>query len=126
MGSAAVAPPPPPVADSKDVLKLSKSEAGKGGSAGKAGGSADRDRINALQEEVTAKDKALREAQSRVNDLEKQIRVVMRVLRHQVHEQLPLERGEPPAELLVLVLCERAHVGIGARAQLGRGGDVAL
>ena len=41
-------------------------------------------------------------------------------------EHLPLERGEPPGELLVLVLGERAHLGIGARAQLRGGGDVAL
>jgi pilus assembly protein FimV len=66
--------PASPAADSKDVPKLPRlryAAAGKGGS---------RDRLNALQEEVTAKDKALKEAQSRVADLEKQIRDMQRLL----------------------------------------------
>jgi len=76
--SAAVTPPAPPSAPSSDVLKLSKSDAGgKAGAGGKGGG---QDRVNALQEEVTAKDKALKEAQSRVSDLEKQIRDMQRLL----------------------------------------------
>ena len=76
--SAAVTPPAPPSAEPKDVLKLSKSDsAGKAGGAGKGGG---QDRVNALQEEVTAKDKALKEAQSRVADLEKQIQQMQRLL----------------------------------------------
>ena len=81
MGSAAVAPPPSPSTDTnKDVLKLSKTDSSaKAGAAGKGGG-ADRERLNALQEEVTAKDKALKEAQSRVSDLEKQIRDMQRLL----------------------------------------------
>ena len=77
--SAAVTPPPAPVTDSnKDVLKLSKSDTGKGtAAAGKAG---DQARIAALQEDLTAKDKALAEAKSRVSDLEKQIRDMQRLL----------------------------------------------
>jgi pilus assembly protein FimV len=75
VSSAAVTPPPPPSAEAKDVLKLSKSDAGKSG-AGKGG----QDRVNALQEEVTAKDKALREANSRVTALESQIRDMQRLL----------------------------------------------
>ena len=62
VGSAAVTPPAPPSNEGKDVLKLSKSDSGKSG-AGTKGGAASQDRVNALQEEVTAKDKALREAQ---------------------------------------------------------------
>ena len=38
VGTAAVAPPPAPAAESKDVLKLSKTEGAKGGAAGKGGG----------------------------------------------------------------------------------------
>ena len=79
VGSAAVTPPPTPAPDAKDVLKLSKSDAGKPATGSKAGG-ASQDRINALQEEVTAKDKALKEAQSRVSDLEKQIRDMQRLM----------------------------------------------
>jgi pilus assembly protein FimV len=77
VSTAAVTPPAPPTSEPKDVLKLSKSESKAG--AGK-GGAGNADRVNALQEEVTAKDKALKEAQSRVADLEKQIRDMQRLL----------------------------------------------
>jgi pilus assembly protein FimV len=81
IASAAVTPPAPPAAASSDVLKLSKSDAGKAGaSKGAGGGAASQDRVNALQEEVTAKDKALKDSQSRVADLEKQIRDMQRLL----------------------------------------------
>jgi pilus assembly protein FimV len=77
VATAAVAPPIAPAAEPKDVLKLSKSESGKGGA---GAGKASQDRLNALQEEVTAKDKALKESQSRVADLEKQIRDMQKLL----------------------------------------------
>lgn len=77
IGGVAVAPPAPAPSEGKDQLKLSKSDSGKGGAAGKGGG---QDRVNALQEEVIAKDKALKESQSRVADLEKQIRDMQRLL----------------------------------------------
>jgi pilus assembly protein FimV len=76
ISSAAVTPPPSSAPASGDVLKLSKSEAGK---AGARAGAATQERMNALQEELTAKDKALRESQSRVADLEKQIRDMQRL-----------------------------------------------
>jgi pilus assembly protein FimV len=78
VGSAAVSPPPAPAVESKDVLKLSKTEGAKGAAAGKGG--ATQDRLNAMQEELTAKDKSLKEAQSRVVDLEKQIRDMQRLV----------------------------------------------
>ena len=78
VASAAVTPPPPPSSQGTDVLKLSRTDAGKG-APGK-GGAGSQDRVNALQEEVTAKDKALKESQSRVADLEKQIRDMQRLL----------------------------------------------
>jgi hypothetical protein len=67
VGTAAFAPAAPPSAEPKDTLKLSKSDtaAGKGAGASKGGG-ASQDRVNALQEEVASKDRALRESQSRV------------------------------------------------------------
>jgi pilus assembly protein FimV len=78
VASAAVPPPAPAPSEGKDQLKLSKSDAGKAGSAsGKGGG---QERVNALQEEVIAKDKALKESQSRVTELEKQIRDMQRLL----------------------------------------------
>jgi len=77
VSTAAVAPPAPPSAEPKDTLKLSRTDSGKAGAAGKAAGT---ERLNALQEEVTAKDKALKESQSRVADLEKQIRDMQRLI----------------------------------------------
>ena len=78
--SAAVTPPAPPASTSSDTLKLSKSDAsGKAGST-KGGGSANPERLNQLQEDLVAKDKALRESQSRVADLEKQIQDMQRLL----------------------------------------------
>ena len=76
VSSAAVTPPPAANAPSGDVLRLSKSEGGNAAST-RAGG---QDRLNAMQEELTAKDKALRESQSRVADLEKQIRDMQRLV----------------------------------------------
>ena len=79
VASAAVSPPPSVSKDPKDVLKLSKTEGAKGAAAaGKGGGT--QDRLSAMQEEITAKDQALREAQSRVADLEKQIRDMQRLV----------------------------------------------
>ena len=78
VAAAAVTPPPAPAAESKDVLKLSKTEAAKTGAAGKAG--SPQDRAGALQEELIARDKALKESQSRVADLEKQIRDMQRLV----------------------------------------------
>ena len=79
VGTAAVAPPAPPSAEPKDMLKLSKSDVG--GKAGSAkGGGASQDRINALQEEVASKDRALKESQSRVADLERQIQQMQRLI----------------------------------------------
>ena len=76
VSSAAVTPPPAANAPSGDVLRLSKSEGGNAAST-RGGG---QDRLNAMQEELTAKDKALRESQSRVADLEKQIRDMQRLM----------------------------------------------
>ncbi|NJD86875.1 MAG: hypothetical protein FIB05_02510, partial [Betaproteobacteria bacterium] len=90
VGAAAVAPPPAPAAESKDVLKLSKTEGAKAGAAGKG---ATQERLNALQEEVTAKDKALKESQSRVADLEKQIRDMQRLI--DLKGAAPGKPGEP-------------------------------
>ncbi|MEO7741693.1 MAG: FimV/HubP family polar landmark protein [Usitatibacter sp.] len=78
VASAAVTPPPSPAAENKDVLKLSKSDAGKGATATGKGGN--QNRLNAMQEDLVAKDNALRESQSRVADLEKQIRDMQRLL----------------------------------------------
>ncbi|MCM2327522.1 MAG: hypothetical protein NDI88_06520 [Lysobacter sp.] len=89
VGGVAVAPPPAPPADTKDVLKLSKTDGAKGAAAGKGGA---QDRVNALQEELTAKDKALQEAQSRVSDLEKQIRDMQRLV--DLKAAAPVKPGE--------------------------------
>lgn len=74
-GKIAVAKPDKPTAPaaSGDQLKIAKSDsaAGKAGSAG-AKGSA-QDQLNSLKEESIAKDNRLKEANSRVSELEKQI-----------------------------------------------------
>ena len=74
-GKITVAKPdvPAPAAASKDQLKIAKTDGvpGKVGSAGAVGGA--QDQANALKEEKIAKENALKEASSRVTDLEKQI-----------------------------------------------------
>ena len=62
-----------PAVAPKDQLKIAKTDGtpGKVGSAGAAGGT--QDQINALKEEKIARENALKEANSRVADLEKQI-----------------------------------------------------
>lgn len=91
VGAAAVSPPAPPPAEAKDVLKLSKTDGAKGAAAG--AGAATQERLNAMQEELTAKDKALKEAQSRVSDLEKQIRDMQRLV--DLKGGAPVKPGEP-------------------------------
>ena len=75
--SAAVTPPPAPSAAPNDTLRISKSDSASGKA---AAGKASQERLNALQEELTAKNNALQESQSRVADLEKQIREMQRLL----------------------------------------------
>ena len=60
----------------KDVLKLSKGEAAGKGDAGKGNGAeakALKEKLAAAQDEAVAKDKALKEANSRISDLDKNI-----------------------------------------------------
>jgi pilus assembly protein FimV len=91
VATASVAPPVAPAAEPKDVLKLSKTDTGKGAAAGKGG--SPQDRTNALQEELTARDKSLKEAQSRVADLEKQIRDMQRLV--DLKSGAPAKPAEP-------------------------------
>ena len=74
-GKITVAKPdtPVPAVAAKDQLKIAKTDGapGKVGSAGASGGA--QDQINALKEEKIARENALKEANSRVADLEKQI-----------------------------------------------------
>jgi pilus assembly protein FimV len=73
-GKIAVAKPdkPTPAAATGDQLKIAKSEAATG-KAGGAGAKGTQDQINAMKEEAIAKDNQVKEANSRVKDLEKQI-----------------------------------------------------
>ena len=60
----------------KDVLKLSKGQTDTSkGTAGKGA-----DKLNAMQEEVAARDRALQDAQTRISELEKQITEMRRLL----------------------------------------------
>lgn len=65
---------PAAMAAPKDVLKLSKSEAAKAAD-GKA-----QQRVQALEEEVAAKNRALQEAQDRVGQLEKTVQDLQRLM----------------------------------------------
>ncbi|HEX9391590.1 MAG TPA: FimV/HubP family polar landmark protein [Usitatibacteraceae bacterium] len=81
-GKIAVAKPdkPAPAAASADQLKIAKmdSAAGKPGSAGAKGGT--QDQLNALKEEAIARENQLKEANSRVTDLEKQIKDMRKLM----------------------------------------------
>ncbi len=79
-GKITVAKPdaPAPAAASKDQLKIAKTESvtGRSGGVGGAGASGTgnlQDQVNALKEEKIARENSLKEANSRVADLEKQI-----------------------------------------------------
>lgn len=89
-------PDAPAAAPTKDVLKLSKADAvsGKAGAAGAKGGTADQ--VNALREEAIAREGALKEAKSRVADLEKQI-TDMRKLMELKGISPPGKPGDPKA-----------------------------
>ena len=66
-----------PPESGKDVLKLSK---GEGTGAGKGGKVAGQEKLNAMQEELVARDRALDDARSRITELEKQIAEMRRLL----------------------------------------------
>jgi pilus assembly protein FimV len=69
----------PAVAVGKDALKISKSDTNAAtGGAGSKGGTSDQ--LNALREESIAKDNRLKEANSRVADLEKQIATMKQLI----------------------------------------------
>lgn len=70
--SAKVEQAPTPPAESKDQLKVSKAEAAGPETAGRSD-RASQARINALEEDLIAKEKSLRESQSRISELEKNI-----------------------------------------------------
>ena len=81
-GKIAVAQPdkPAPAAASTDQLKIAKMDgaAGKAGNAGAKGGP--QDQLNALKEEAIARENQLKEANSRVADLEKQIKDMRKLM----------------------------------------------
>jgi len=93
---------PGEAAASRDVVRLSKSEA-PGASAGGATGGSAADRLRALEEESVARDKALTEAHERIAQLEKTIREQQRLLELKgaplgTQPQQPIAKpGEPAA-----------------------------
>ena len=66
-------------AEPKDVVRLSKGEAPTPGAAGTGAKGSAADRIRMLEEEVTAREKALKEANERVAQLEKTIKDMQRL-----------------------------------------------
>ncbi len=94
--------PPTPAATANDQLKIAKTEVttGKSGSAAGAavsGKNATQEQLNAMKEDVIAKDNKLKEANSRVADLEKQI-AVMRQLMTLKGVAAPGKPGDPKVE----------------------------
>ncbi len=73
----------------KDVVKLSAGDA----KSHKSGDKALQDKVNALQEEVTAKDGAVKEAQSRTSDLEKQVAEMQKLLALKNDAMLKLQQN---------------------------------
>lgn len=91
---ATAAPSAPAGAPAKDVLKISKADTPAGAATGTAASKAAQDQINALKEEAIAREGALKEAKSRVSDLEKQI-ADMRKLMELKGITPPGKPGEP-------------------------------
>ena len=88
-----------PQEPAKDVLKLSKGETadkGKGaGAAGKGSGAEARalqEKLNAAQDDAVAKEKALKEANSRVTDLEKNVKEMQALLELKNKQMAELEK----------------------------------
>ncbi len=81
----------------KEVLKLSKGEPVAGKGKGKGGKPmSDKDRMRMLEEEVTAREKALAEANERVVQLEKSVKDMQRLL--EIKGQPPVGKPAPGAK----------------------------
>ncbi len=84
----------------KEVLKLSKGEPATPGKAGKGKPVSATERVRMLEEEATAREKALAEANERVTQLEKNIKDMQRLLeiKGQVPGAKPAPQPAPPAK----------------------------
>src|SRR5574340_126092 len=92
--AAAVSDKVPPPADSRDVLRLSKGEEPK--QAGRDS-QALQGRIQALEEEKTAREKTAREANQRIADLEKTVKDMQRLLEIRNQQLAALQKEPAPA-----------------------------
>ncbi len=90
----------PAAAGSSDQLKVSKSE--EGARPGAAGGEKSVARLQALEEDLVSRDKALREANARLAELEKSIKELQRLveLKSQGMAQMQAESPAQPAPQL--------------------------
>ncbi len=80
---------------SKDILKLSKGEAAGKGDAGKGSGAeakALKEKLSAAQDEAVAKEKALKEAGSRISELDKNIKDMQALLELKNKQLAELEK----------------------------------
>lgn len=86
----------PPVAGPRDVVKLSRSEAGsnKAGPAGSGNASVSEDKMRALEEESTAQEKAIGEVNERIAFFEKQIQDMQKLLLVQNQMLAELQKGQ--------------------------------
>lgn len=84
-----------PQEPSKDVLKLSKGETAGKGEAGKGNGAeakALKEKLTAAQDEAVAKDKALKEANSRIAELDKNVKDMQALLELKSKQLAELEK----------------------------------
>src|SRR5690606_4976157 len=76
-------------------------------------------------EQIAREERRLVAARARA-DLEEQVRVVVRILRHEMQRQLALPLLAPLPQRRGLLLAERAQLAIGTRRELLGGGEILL
>ncbi|WP_374264884.1 FimV/HubP family polar landmark protein [Zoogloea sp.] len=86
----------PAAAGTSDQLKVSKSEEGL--RAGAAGGEKSVARLQALEEDLVSRDKALREANTRLAELEKSIKELQRLVELKSQGMAQMQSDAPPAQ----------------------------
>jgi len=116
----------------KEVLKLSKGEPAAGKAPrGKAARGSVPNRIRTLEEEATAREKALAEANNRIAQLEKTIKDMQRVI--EIKAQAPVAKPAPPPppppapepDLIERIMGEPTYLAV-VLALLGLGGYVVV
>ncbi|MDQ8021047.1 MAG: FimV/HubP family polar landmark protein [Moraxellaceae bacterium] len=88
----------PAQASTQDKLKIAKTQVAAAGAAGAADGKAAAGRIQALEEDIASRDKALKEARSRVAELEKNIKGLQDLVKMKDENLANLQKQSAAAE----------------------------